>query len=127
VSVPGLTTRHSETTIRLRSGQSFAIAGLLNNRIENVNSKVPLLGDIPIIGMLFRRTEARRKETEMVILATADLVQPLKPGQVPSLPGEDEFSDPDSWSLFLMGWIDAEVKKPGAKARKAAGPVGFSR
>ena len=127
VSVPGLTTRHSETTIRLRSGQSFAIAGLLNNRIENSNSKVPLLGDIPVIGMLFRRTEARRKETELVVLATADLVQPLKPGEVPSLPGEDEFSDPDSWSLFLMGWIEANQKRPGADKRKAAGPVGFSK
>ena len=128
VSVPGLTTRHSETTIRLRSGQSFAIAGLLNNRIENSTSKVPLLGDIPVIGMLFRRTQARRKETELVVLATADLVQPLKPGEVPSLPGEDEFSDPDSWSLFLMGWIEANQKKPGTTAsRRAAGPVGFSR
>ncbi len=128
VSVPGLTSRHSSTTIRLRSGQSFAIAGLLTNKIENVNSKVPLLGDIPILGMLFRRTEARRKETELVILATADLVQPLKPGEVPSLPGEDEFSDPDSWSLFLMGWIDAEKKKGRSSSkRRAAGPVGFSR
>ncbi len=127
VSVPGLTTRLSETTIRLRSGQSFAIAGLLTDKIENVNSKVPLLGDIPVIGMLFRRTEARRKETELVVLATADLVQPLKPGEVPPLPGEDEFSDPDSWSLFLMGWIDAEKKKTKGRSRRtAAGPVGFS-
>jgi len=143
VSVPGLTTRFSETTIRLRSGQSFAIAGLLTNRIENVNSKVPLLGEIPILGMLFRRTEARRKETELVILATANLVQPMRPGEVPPLPGEDEFSDPNSWSLFFLGWIESlewggggvtkedksrsGKKKTGRTNRKVAGPVGFAR
>ena len=124
-SVPALFTRHSETTVRLRSGQSFAIAGLLQDKLESVNSKIPLLGDIPLIGMAFRRSWTRRNETELVILVTANLVQPLKPGEVPALPGEDEYSDPSSLAFFLMGNIDPG--KPRRINRGPAGPVGFSK
>ena len=124
-SVPALSTRHSETTVRLKSGQSFAIAGLLQDRLESSSGKIPLLGDIPVLGMLFRRSWSRRHETELVILATAQLVQPLKPGEVPPLPGEDEASDPSSISFFLMGTVDAG--RPKRVRRGPAGPVGFSK
>jgi len=124
-TVPALSTRHSETTVRLKSGQSFAIAGLLHDKQANSNSKIPLLGDIPLIGMLFRKSAVQRQETELVILATAHAVQPLQAGKVPPLPGEDEFSDPSSLSFFLLGTIDAdEPRKPD---RGPAGPVGFSK
>lgn len=124
-SVPGLSTRLGETTVQLKNGQSFAIAGLLQDRIENSTSRVPLLGDLPLIGMLFRRNSFRRSETELVILVTANLVQPLKPGEVPALPGEDEISDPGDVRFFLLG--DVEVhKRIQLKGRGAAGPVGFN-
>lgn len=123
-SVPGLSTRLGETTVQLKNGQSFAIAGLLQERIENSSSRVPLLGDLPLIGMLFRRNSFRRTESELVILVTANLVQPLKPGEVPPLPGEDEISDPGDVRFFLLG--DVEVnKRIQLKGRGAAGPVGF--
>ena len=124
-SVPALSTRHSQTTVRLKNGQSFAIAGLLQDKMESATGKVPLLGDIPVIGMLFRRSWTRRNETELVILVTAHLVQPLKPGEVPPLPGEDEHSDPSSLSFFLMGTIDAN--KPRRLQRGPAGPVGLAK
>jgi len=123
--VPALVSRVSETTVRLKNGQSFAIAGLMQDRIESFSNKIPLLGDLPIIGMAFRRTSFKRSETEMVVLATAHLVQPLNPGEVPPLPGEDELSDPSSFSFFLMGITDAKI--PSSRRTAPAGPVGFAQ
>ena len=75
--VPALTTRRAETTVELGSGQSFMIAGLLRNVNENNIDKAPFLGDLPILGALFRSTRYRRQETELVIIVTPYLVQPV--------------------------------------------------
>jgi pilus assembly protein CpaC len=123
-TVPALITRSSETTVRLKNGQSFAVAGLLQDRIESSSTKIPLLGDIPIIGMLFRRTSFRRQESELVVLVTAHLVQPLSPGEVPALPGEDELSDPSDLAFFLFGKTDPQARDTRKSA--PAGPVGYS-
>ena len=74
--VPALTTRRAETTVELGSGQSFMIAGLLRNANTNNVDKAPFLGDLPIIGALFRSTKYRRAETELVIIVTPYLVRP---------------------------------------------------
>jgi pilus assembly protein CpaC len=101
--VPGFRTRSSETTVRLRDGQSFAVAGLLSDQTRSVVSKVPGLGDLPILGTLFRSTQYQRQETELLMVVTAHLVKPLQPGEVPILPGEDEYNDPSDFELFVMG------------------------
>ncbi|MDV3257232.1 MAG: type II and III secretion system protein family protein [Sphingomonas sp.] len=75
--VPALTTRRAETTVELGSGQSFMIAGLLKNTNTNSIDKAPFLGDLPILGMLFRSTRYRRAETELVIVVTPYLVRPV--------------------------------------------------
>ena len=75
--VPALTTRRAETTVELGSGQSFMIGGLLRNRVTNTVEKAPFLGDLPILGMLFRSTAYRRDETELVIIVTPYLVRPV--------------------------------------------------
>jgi pilus assembly protein CpaC len=75
--VPALTTRRAETTVELGSGQSFMIAGLLQNSNSNSIEKAPFLGDIPILGALFRSTKFRRDETELVIIVTPYLVRPV--------------------------------------------------
>lgn len=75
--VPALTTRRAETTVELGSGQSFMIAGLLRNSNTNDISKAPFLGDLPILGALFRSTSYRRSETELVIIVTPYLVRPV--------------------------------------------------
>jgi len=75
--VPALTTRRAETTVELGSGQSFMIAGLLRNANTNDVSKAPFLGDLPILGALFRSTSYRRSETELVIIVTPYLVRPV--------------------------------------------------
>jgi len=74
--VPALTTRRAETTVELGSGQSFMLAGLLRNSNANSVEKAPFLGDLPILGMLFRSTKYRRAETELVIIVTPYLVRP---------------------------------------------------
>jgi len=76
-SVPALTTRRAETTIELGSGQSFMIAGLLRNAVTNDINKAPFLGDLPILGTLFRSNSFRRQETELVIIVTPYLVRPV--------------------------------------------------
>ncbi len=76
-SIPGITTRRAETTVELGSGQSFMIGGLLNASHNNSIDKAPILGDLPIIGALFRSTSFRRQETELVIVVTPYLVKPV--------------------------------------------------
>ncbi len=75
--VPGFTTRRAETTVELASGQSVVIGGLLQNSIVNEVSKIPLLGDIPILGALARSKAFKRGETELVIIATAYISEPV--------------------------------------------------
>jgi len=77
VRVPALTTRRAETTVELGSGQSFMIAGLLQNTASNSINKAPYLGDIPILGALFRSTKFQRQETELVVIVTPYLVKPV--------------------------------------------------
>ncbi len=75
--VPALVTRRAETTVELGSGQSFMLAGLIRNNTTNSIDKAPFLGDLPILGTLFRSTSFRRQETELVIIVTPYLVRPV--------------------------------------------------
>jgi pilus assembly protein CpaC len=75
--VPALITRRAETTVELGSGQSFMIAGLLQNTTNNSVDKTPILGDLPILGALFRSTKFQRQETELVVIVTPYLVRPV--------------------------------------------------
>ncbi|HKA18575.1 MAG TPA: type II and III secretion system protein family protein [Blastocatellia bacterium] len=85
-AVPALSTRRAETEIELKDGQSFAIAGLIDNRLTDNASKIPGLGDIPIIGKLFRSRAINKSKTELLVMVTPKLVRPLAPGQVPTMP-----------------------------------------
>ena len=79
IRVPGLSVRRAETTVELGSGQSFAIAGLVRASASNIRRAVPLLGQIPVLGALFRSTRFQRQETELVIIVTPYLVTPTSP------------------------------------------------
>jgi pilus assembly protein CpaC len=76
ISIPSLTTRRAETTVELGSGQSFAIAGLLQNNVTHDLHKFPWLGDVPVLGTLFRSDRFQRDETELVIIVTPYIVRP---------------------------------------------------
>ena len=84
--IPALTTRRAETDVELRDGQSFAIAGLLDNIRQDDTAAIPILSKLPIIGALFRSKAERAEETELMVLITPRLVRPLNPDEVPPLP-----------------------------------------
>ncbi len=84
--IPALTTRRAETDVELRDGQSFAIAGLLDNTSQEDRSAVPILGSLPIIGALFKSKSEQASRTELMVLITPRLVRALNPDEVPPLP-----------------------------------------
>ena len=87
--IPALRTRRAKTGIELRDGQSFALAGLLDNNETRSMSKIPVLGDIPILGNLFRSTTFQKNETELMFIVTAQIVKPVSPDDLPQLRGID--------------------------------------
>ena len=100
ISVPGLKVRRAHTTVELRDGESFTIAGLLKDDYTNTVSQFPFAGDIPILGALFRSTGYQRDQTELVIVVTPHLVTPRR-GYVAS--PTDHFVPPSDFELFLLG------------------------
>jgi pilus assembly protein CpaC len=114
--VPGLQTRRASTTVELRDGESFAIAGLIRKDFSTTVNQLPVLGSIPIIGALFRSSSFKKGETELLIVVTPRLVQPIRPDQV-RLP-TDRIEDPRAIDLL----IDGEGYRP--KALPPAAPGG---
>ncbi len=84
--IPAFQTRKADTEVQLRDGQSFAIAGLMDNRVTKVYNKIPMLGDLPLLGKLFQSEEFRKNNSELLVTVTPRLVKPLEAGQVPALP-----------------------------------------
>jgi pilus assembly protein CpaC len=84
--VPALITRKAMTDVELRDGQSFAIAGLLNNSAQDTNDSVPWLSSIPIVGYLFKSKATNQERTELMVMVTPHLVRALNPDEVPPLP-----------------------------------------
>ncbi|MEZ5681350.1 MAG: type II and III secretion system protein family protein [Erythrobacter sp.] len=115
IAIPGLQTRRASTTLELRDGESFAIAGLLQQDFKTTVNQVPLLGNIPILGALFRSTEFQKGETELLIVVTPRLVKPIKPSQV-RLP-TDRVNDPNAVQTIFSG----EAYDP-VSARELAAP-----
>ncbi|WP_242343575.1 type II and III secretion system protein family protein [Anaeromyxobacter terrae] len=131
-SVPGLTSRQSETSIRLADGQSFAIAGLVADRIRSQVAKFPLLGSVPIVGALFRSQAFQRDESELIVVVTAHLVKPVAPHELPPLPTEYEMNDPGDLQFYLLGSQGtraelADRKQPPSAGRGPSGQSGFSQ
>jgi pilus assembly protein CpaC len=126
-TVPALTTRRAETTVELGSGQSFMIGGLLRNSNTNNVDKAPFLGDLPILGALFRSTKYKRAETELVIIVTPYLVRPVS-NQL-ALP-TDGYRAPNAGEMIFGGHT---YKRRPLSATAATAPVaapaspGFSR
>jgi len=102
--VPGLTTRRASTVIELANGQSFAIAGLLRESVREVVAKFPLLGDIPILGVLFRSTSFQKNESELIIIVTPHLVKPLDLARQ-TLP-TDQYIEPNDVEWYLLGELE---------------------
>ena len=109
--IPSLNVRRASTVIELGDGQSFAIAGLLNENVRETVAKFPLLGDIPILGALFRSSNFQKRETELVIIVTPHLVKPLDPRKQ-TLP-TDQFIEPNDFEFYLLGRVEGQGKVSG--------------
>jgi pilus assembly protein CpaC len=121
--VPGLSTRKASTVVELGDGQSFAIAGLISENVRNTVSKWPLLGDIPILGALFRSSQFQKNETELVIVVTPHLVKPLE-GEDQPLP-TDYYIEPDDKEWYLWGMSEGiGSNKSGDVSGKMDGEFG---
>jgi pilus assembly protein CpaC len=115
VSVPALTTRRAETTVELGDGESFVIGGLVDRETASNVNKVPLLGDLPIIGTFFKTLQYSQTDRELVILVTPHLVAPIAKGAaMPPLPGaQAEQRDAPVWRSFAAGAAAANDEAPG--------------
>ncbi len=107
--------REASTTVEMRDGESFAIAGLLEDDFRNLNGQVPWLGDIPVLGALFRSADYFRSQTELVIIVTPHLVTPTR-GEALALP-TDRVRPPSERDLFLFGRVasDAGLQGPAGE------------
>ncbi|NKW91700.1 type II and III secretion system protein family protein [Rhodobacteraceae bacterium R_SAG9] len=117
VSIAAFTRREASTTVEMRDGESFAIAGLLQDNFLDNNAQLPWLGDVPVLGTLFRSADYERSQSELVVIVTAHLVTPTR-GEALALP-TDRIKPPTEQELFLFGHTTSGPKKQ----RGAAGEV----
>jgi pilus assembly protein CpaC len=117
IRIDGFNRRETSTTVELRDGESFAIAGLLQDDFRDLNGQVPWLGDIPVLGALFRSAEYQREQSELVIIVTPHLVTPTR-GEALALP-TDRVKLPTEKDLFLFGRVTGDTRA----LRGAAGEV----
>lgn len=128
-TIPALATRRAETTVEVASGQSFAIAGLIRNDVAHTINKWPGLADIPILGALFRSDQFQRKESELVIIVTPYIVEPVSTSQL-STPA-DGFRPAHDLDRIFYGATWRRDPAPGgidqmvARRPRLAGPAGF--
>ena len=122
VEVPALRVRRANTTIELRNSQSFAIAGLLSNESSNRKTQTPWIGDVPILGSLFRSTRYKKAETELVIIVTPRLVQPASDISELASP-LDRLSIPGDMESFIGGALEGPVADSGG----LSGTYGYAR
>lgn len=121
-TIPALTSRRASTTVELADGQSFAIAGLLQAGVREDIKKYPGLGDIPILGMLFRSSEFQKSESELVIIVTPHLAKPMEvvDGSLPT----DHFVEPSELEFFVYGNMEGERDPASpAPAKTSVRPV----
>ena len=104
-SVPGVTTRKAKTRLELNNGQSFALAGLLKRNLTKNMEKFPFLGDIPILGALFRSSSYQRQESELLIVVTPQIITKNPPKHIIA---ENSFAEPDDIEFYLQGKISAD-------------------
>jgi pilus assembly protein CpaC len=122
ISVPALTVRRADTTVEVASGDSFAIAGLLQDNVSQAVSALPWLGEVPILGALFRSDSFQRNESELVIIVTPYLVQPVSDPAKIRLP-DDAYTPPSDLERILL--LRQVGEKTGTVPQRIPGSAGF--
>jgi len=105
-NVPGLNARTFSTTVEMREGQTLAVAGLIQTNLASAANRVPLLGDLPIIGRFFGSDNIQSGEQELVVLITPEIVRPLNQNELSTLPGSDVF-EPGDIEFYMMGRLES--------------------
>ncbi len=121
-NIPSLITRRVKTVVELGDGQSFAIAGLLQDNIRETIQKYPFLGDIPILGAIFRSTSFEKSETELIVIVTPHLVKPLNVVNQP-LP-TDYYLEPNDFEFMIMGYMQGAFPSKEAHRPSEAYTIG---
>jgi len=111
-TVPSFVVRRTVSRVEMKEGESLIIGGLLDQRITKDLTKFPILGDVPILGALFRSTKFANKESELVFIITPRIVRAMKPGERPQLPSIEKYDDPDMRQVPLPG---REESRPAAR------------
>jgi pilus assembly protein CpaC len=113
--IPAITTKRSLTQVEMEQGDSLIIGGLLDRRITKDLNKFPILGDIPILGTLFRSTKFANRESELLFVITPRIVRTFKPGEKPQLPSIEKYDDPDIRQVPVpSGSEERRPQPPGA-------------
>jgi pilus assembly protein CpaC len=99
--LPGIKTRKAESGLQLADGQTFVLAGLIDSKITKKVTKIPILGDIPFLGAIFRNSRYSNQETELMVMVTPKIVRPLNKEEIPALPTELMVPKETSPNLFL--------------------------
>jgi pilus assembly protein CpaC len=120
ISIPGFVVRRAHTSIDLKSGQSFMVAGLLQSQNDTVRQQIPGLGKVPVLGALFSSKAYQRRETELVMIVTPYLVKPMDPTKKPRTPADATY--PASTADYFLGNVD-ETKARGSGALAYASPT----
>ncbi len=123
IEIPGFKARKSESHLRVQDGHTFAMAGMLSESTRYAKAAVPVLGELPLIGALFRYVSHDREETELMIFVTPKLVRPMAPGEVPDLPGSMEDNNPNDFEFYLLG----RDHRTGSQDYSPAGSAGLQR
>ena len=113
IEIPSLVVRRASTTVELRDGQSFAIAGLLQSNHSRNQDQLPWLGDVPVLGALMRSSAWQKEETDLVIIITPHLVKPVAPGQTLASPLAKRIPTNEQ-EFFLTGQQEVDTQKPDA-------------
>lgn len=116
LSIAAFSRRETSTTVELRDGESFAVAGLVQDDFLDNTSQIPWIGDVPVLGALFRSADYQREQTELVIIVSAHLVTPTR-GEALSLP-TDRIKPPSESELFLLGRTVHSQKGPASEVAK---------
>jgi len=123
---PIFNTRNLDATVELRDGQSFSVAGLLQTDNKLNQDQLPWIGDVPVLGSLFKSTSYKKHDTELVVIVTPRLVQPMTPGQVPATP-LDQTRPANDVELFALGQMEVTPKmiKNFQTGEGVIGPYGY--
>ncbi|MBN9310605.1 MAG: type II and III secretion system protein family protein [Devosia sp.] len=125
-SDPVFNTRKLDATVELRDGQSFSVAGLLQNDSQLSQNQLPWLGDVPVLGSLFKSSGFQKHDTELVVIVTPRLVQPMVPGQVAATP-LDQTQPANDFEFFALGQMEVTPKmiKNFQTGAGVVGPYGY--